>query len=99
MLRPDDVESALTDPALSARAESVGREAYGCPIECLGDELRPVSAGEVGELPIQAPTTFAGYWNRAEESAGVFRSGWLMTGDMAYKDPDGYCSSPGASAT
>jgi long-chain acyl-CoA synthetase len=31
-----------------------------------------------------------GYWNRPEESDAVLRDGWLMTGDIARMDEDGY---------
>jgi long-chain acyl-CoA synthetase len=33
---------------------------------------------------------FAGYWNRPEESAAVITGEWLRTGDIAYRDEDGY---------
>ena len=31
-----------------------------------------------------------GYWNRPEESAQVLRDGWLLTGDLALMDDEGY---------
>jgi long-chain acyl-CoA synthetase len=52
-----------------------------------GDEL-PV--GEVGELCVRGGNVMQGYWNQPEETAKVMRNGWLLTGDIAYKDPDGY---------
>jgi acyl-CoA synthetase (AMP-forming)/AMP-acid ligase II len=33
---------------------------------------------------------FCGYWNRPAETEAVFRQGWLVTGDMAMKDADGF---------
>ena len=36
------------------------------------------------------PSSRSGYWNRAEESAQVLRGGWLLTGDMAVMDGEGY---------
>ena len=32
----------------------------------------------------------SGYWNRSEATAAVFADGWLCTGDLAFKDEDGY---------
>jgi long-chain acyl-CoA synthetase len=32
----------------------------------------------------------AGYWQRPEETAKVLRDGWLWTGDIAKRDPQGY---------
>jgi long-chain acyl-CoA synthetase len=33
---------------------------------------------------------FAGYWRRPAETEAAFRDGWLLTGDVAYRDDDGY---------
>ncbi len=46
--------------------------------------------GEAGELAIRGPQVMKGYWNRPEETAQVLRDGWLLTGDIAVMDPDGY---------
>jgi long-chain acyl-CoA synthetase len=32
----------------------------------------------------------SGYWQKPEETAQVLRDGWLLTGDIAYMDSDGY---------
>ena len=84
------MEDELADPALEHRVESIGREAMLCQVECLDDDLRPVKQGEVGEMAVKAPTVFKGYWNRPEETAEVLRGGWLLTGDMAWRDCDGF---------
>jgi long-chain acyl-CoA synthetase len=31
-----------------------------------------------------------GYWKQPEETAKVMRNGWLLTGDIGYRDDDGY---------
>jgi len=31
-----------------------------------------------------------GYWRLPEETAKVMRNGWLLTGDIGYRDEDGY---------
>jgi long-chain acyl-CoA synthetase len=31
-----------------------------------------------------------GYWNKPDETAKALRNGWLLTGDVGYRDPDGY---------
>jgi long-chain acyl-CoA synthetase len=31
-----------------------------------------------------------GYWNRKEETAAIFRDGWMRTGDLGKMDEEGY---------
>ena len=52
--------------------------------------LRDLPSGMEGELAVRGPQVMKGYWNRPEETAAVFRDGWLLTGDIAKMDADGY---------
>ncbi|MEX0788213.1 MAG: alpha/beta fold hydrolase [Anaerolineales bacterium] len=53
-----------------------------------GRDLRP---GKVGELAVRGPQVMMGYWNRERETrAALRRGGWLLTGDLARMDPDGF---------
>lgn len=52
-----------------------------------GAELSP---GHLGELALKGPQVFKGYWNRADETAKTLREGWLLTGDLAQVDEDGF---------
>lgn len=52
------------------------------------DELVP--PGVRGEIVVRGPQTMAYYWNRPEQTAEVFRNGWLHTGDIGYMDKDGF---------
>src|SRR5262249_591539 len=52
-----------------------------------GDVLGPM---EVGELCVRGGNVMMGYWKQPEERAKVMRNGWLLTGDIEYKDADGY---------
>lgn len=52
--------------------------------------MKDVPLGEEGELAIKGPQVMKGYWKRPDETAAVFRNGWLLTGDVAKMDSDGY---------
>lgn len=56
----------------------------------LGDGIKELKPGEIGELIIKGPQVMKGYWNMPEETANTLRDGWLYTGDIAYMDEDGY---------
>jgi long-chain acyl-CoA synthetase len=46
--------------------------------------------GEVGEICIRGPQCMKGYWNKPEETGNVLVDGWVHSGDVGYKDEDGY---------
>jgi len=51
---------------------------------------RPVPDGEVGELELRNPAVMRGYWGMPEETAEVVGpDGWLRTGDLVHRNPDG----------
>jgi long-chain acyl-CoA synthetase len=56
------------------------------------DPARTMPVGEPGELALAGPQVMRGYWNRPDETAEVLKDGWLMTGDMAVMDEEGYFS-------
>jgi long-chain acyl-CoA synthetase len=48
--------------------------------------------GEPGELCVKGPQVMREYVNRRDETAITLRDGWLLTGDIAVVDEDGYFS-------
>ena len=52
--------------------------------------MKPLKPGETGELAVKGPQVMKGYWKNPEETALVLRGGWLLTGDIAKMDHDGY---------
>jgi long-chain acyl-CoA synthetase len=51
-------------------------------------ELRP---GQIGELAVRGPQVMLGYWKDPVSTRAVLRDdGWLLTGDVAQMDQDGY---------
>jgi long-chain acyl-CoA synthetase len=54
------------------------------------DPSRTLRPGQAGELAIRGPQVMLGYLNRPDESAQVLRDGWLLTGDIAVMDEEGY---------
>jgi long-chain acyl-CoA synthetase len=52
---------------------------------------REVPVGHIGELAVRGPQVMMGYWQNPKETAHVLtQDGWLLTGDVAQMDSDGY---------
>ena len=74
------------------RPGSIGLPLPGtlCRIVDQDDPKKLVPVGQPGELAIAGPQVFSGYWGR-EDQAGVFtEDGYVLTGDVAVMDDDGY---------
>ena len=52
--------------------------------------LHDVPDGEPGELIVRGPQVMRGYWNNEEETQAVLRDGWLHTGDLVYRNDEGF---------
>jgi long-chain acyl-CoA synthetase len=51
---------------------------------------KTLAPAETGELAVKGPQVMLGYWRDPEETSLVLRGGWLLTGDIARMDSDGY---------
>ena len=69
---------------------AIGKAGYGWKTRIIDPSGRAVARGEVGELCVKGPGVMNCYYNDPEASAEVLRDGWLLTGDMAMEDPDGF---------
>src|ERR1700759_4841142 len=56
----------------------------------LDDPTKVLKDGETGEIRIRGPNVTRGYWNRPEETAQSFVGDRFLTGDIGYRDDDGY---------
>ena len=59
-------------------------------IVSLDDPSSELAVGEIGELALKGPQIMTGYWNNESETGLVMKDGWLLTGDIARMDDDGF---------
>ena len=62
----------------------------GCELKIFDDDDRELGVGEVGEIVLRGENLLKGYFKNAEATAKAFRSGWFHTGDVGYRDSDGF---------
>lgn len=54
------------------------------------DQELPAGEEYVGEIGVMGPTVCEGFANDPQNSAQFFRSGWFHTGDLGWRDEDGF---------
>jgi len=69
---------------------SVGLPVANVEMSVQDDAGKILGANETGEICVHGGNVMLGYWNQPEETANVFRNGWLLTGDVGHRDADGY---------
>ncbi|MGO9378370.1 MAG: class I adenylate-forming enzyme family protein, partial [Dissulfurispiraceae bacterium] len=83
--------SGLPGIYLESNPTSVGRPSLCTEARIVdpvdGEELGP---GVVGELAVRGAAVTKGYYKAPEETAKAYREGWFYTGDMAFRDQDGF---------
>jgi long-chain acyl-CoA synthetase len=62
----------------------------GNEMKVFDEEDREVADGERGEIVLRGENIFKGYFKNEEATRRAFRSGWFHTGDVGYRDPDGF---------
>ena len=69
---------------------AIGRAGYLWETKVLSPDGKETAVDEVGELAVKGPGVMRCYYKNPEATAEVLRGEWLMTGDMARRDEDGF---------
>jgi len=72
-------------------------ETIGLPIHDTRQKIVDIETGQIelgvggeGELIVQGPQVMQGYWKAPEATTEALRDGWLYTGDIGWRDEEGY---------
>jgi acetyl-CoA synthetase len=72
---------------------SLGKSVPGHRVEVMDESGHILPANALGEIAVESfgdPVIFLGYWKNPEATRQKFRSGWFLTGDVGYRDAEGY---------
>jgi acyl-CoA synthetase (AMP-forming)/AMP-acid ligase II len=72
------------------RLGSAGRITPGVELMITDAEGNPLPPGETGEIRLRTRATINGYYNNPEGTAAEFQDGFWLSGDLGYRDEDGY---------
>jgi fatty-acyl-CoA synthase len=80
------------------RPGTCGFERIGMQVSIQDDSGDEVATGQTGEICVVGPAVFAGYFENPGANAKCFRNGWFRTGDLGYRDNEGYIYLTGRSS-
>jgi acyl-CoA synthetase (AMP-forming)/AMP-acid ligase II len=78
-------------PSDAARKKTcVGIPYHNSRIRVVRENETDAVPGEIGEVVVQGPQVFKGYYNDTEATAKAIRGEWFYTGDLGTQDDEGY---------
>ncbi len=77
---------------MEIRPGSMGLAIPGRTVAVVDDKGQPLAAGKIGEIAVKRPdpVMFLEYWKNPAATSRKYLGDWLLTGDMATMDDDGY---------
>ncbi|MBK9164772.1 MAG: long-chain fatty acid--CoA ligase [Acidobacteria bacterium] len=81
--------STFNPPNENRRPGSCGLP-IGNDMRVVDEEDNEVPDGTLGEIVLRGPNIFKGYFKNAEATEKAFAGGWFHTGDIGYRDADGF---------
>ncbi len=69
---------------------AIGKAGYGWKTMIVDETGNPVKRGEVGELAVSGDGVMKCYYKNSDATAEILSGDWLLTGDMAKEDDDGF---------
>ncbi|NOK36228.1 acyl--CoA ligase [Corallococcus exercitus] len=82
--------SYLPPSRATDKAGSIGQGIPGVTLAVVADDGTPLPDGEVGQLVAKGANVTPGYLNAPDDTAAILHDGWLWTGDLAWRDADGF---------
>lgn len=80
----------LTKEDAPRKRGSIGKPVLYSEYKLVDSEGRKVVIGEVGELIVNGPNIMKEYWKRPDATKEALNNGWLITGDLAKEDEEGF---------
>jgi long-chain acyl-CoA synthetase len=82
---------AEREKKLKRLATSIGLPMEDVEIQVRDEKGKELPAGQMGEIVVLGPRIMKGYWKDEEKTEKAFTAdGWYRTGDVGYKDEEGY---------
>ncbi|MFO8086608.1 MAG: class I adenylate-forming enzyme family protein [Bacteroidales bacterium] len=81
---------ALSNPIEGGKLDSIGIPCPYYETRIVDENGNDVDVNTIGEMIIKGRANITAYFDNEKESENLIKNGWLHTGDMVKKDPEGY---------
>lgn len=82
--------TSLHQDFVFSKPNSIGKPNFYVDLKVVNFKGNDVGENEIGELCIKGEIVTPGYWNNSVATKDKIKNGWFHTGDLAYKDADGF---------
>lgn len=86
----ESTAAVTVNPPARIKPGSIGLPCKGIEMAVVDQEGKGLGPGKIGEIIIKGEVVTKGYYNLLEETDKTLKDGWLYTGDIGYKDEEGY---------
>ncbi|MEW6586183.1 MAG: AMP-binding protein, partial [Nitrospirota bacterium] len=81
----------FNSPLMKRKPGSIGKPLPTAEIRIIKPETgKEAGSEEEGEIVIKGPMVMKGYYKNPEATEQVLKDGWFFSGDLGYRDEDGY---------
>ena len=80
----------FNDLNIGSKPGSIGVPVWGVEVKIVDTDGNELSNDQIGELAYKGHNVMKGYYKNPEATAEVLKDGWMHSGDVAYRDKDGF---------
>jgi long-chain acyl-CoA synthetase len=82
---------SMNPPYGEKKIGSIGRPIAGMELALIDESGRSISTPrQIGEMIVRGGSMTSGYWRDAALTSQTIKNGWFHTGDLAYRDEQGF---------
>lgn len=90
VLEPAEHDLALSNPHHEHLLTSCGRPQTNVQVAIWDEDGQELPPGQIGNIAVRSEANIAGFWNNPTATSESLINGWVLTGDVARMDEDGY---------
>ena len=86
----ETTSAVSVNPEEKPKPGSIGTPLPGVEMKVVDQRSNELPPHQIGEIAVRSPTVTKGYHNLPEETENTIKGGFFHTGDLGYRDEEGY---------